>query len=269
MALCAEDTHPPSEQDAAPPLCPKSKPSTAWHVSDSERHLFFDKCKSWDCEHCRPQKIARLVGDLKDAMPTRFVTLTTKATSSGCPHAEHVRATTRIPRLFKRMDGDRPKTEYFRVIELTKRGWPHYHFLTRGNYWDQEQLSREWKRLTGAFIVDVRKIKGKNLINYVTKYVVKGFPIEWARRRFSASRGFWRRPPTKKAADYVGWSRPMSFYQSSLVERWAELGSEPLSKSTFRPNEANEFKNHPSLRWWLYRGYDQNSDRSETDEREV
>lgn len=238
-------------ETAPPPLCPKSDPSTAKQIDGTERHLLFDRCNSWDCPFCSLRKISALAARIKEANPERFVTLTTRATDNGSPDEEHKRLSKQIPKLIRKMDAKRePKTQYFRVLELTKRGWPHYHFLTKGPFWNQRELSHVWKSLSGAHIVDIRRVTGNHHLNYVTKYIQKGLPIEWARRRFSASKNFFEPKPPKPKPTYCDFDRPFQLESWQLVQRWYRLGSRPVSKTIFQPHE----NDHPkSLFWWLYR----------------
>jgi len=64
--------------------------------------------------------------------------------------------------------------EYLLVFELTKKGTPHIHMLSRGGFIPQAWLSDQWKKLTGSFIVDIRRIRRKkDVSNYITKYLGK------------------------------------------------------------------------------------------------
>lgn len=63
------------------------------------------------------------------------------------------------------------------VIEVTgepKRWHVHIHAIVVSKYIRHEALVEAWKKLTGAFIVDIRIVSGKNGINYITKYITKG-----------------------------------------------------------------------------------------------
>jgi hypothetical protein len=64
--------------------------------------------------------------------------------------------------------------EYAAFLEETKRGWPHWHVLVRSNYIPQHKIANIWQDLTGAFVVDVRRIQDPDrTAAYVTKYVTK------------------------------------------------------------------------------------------------
>jgi len=64
--------------------------------------------------------------------------------------------------------------EYLLVFELTKAGTPHIHMLSRGGFIPQAWLSDQWKKLTGSFVVDIRRIKKKkDVARYITKYLGK------------------------------------------------------------------------------------------------
>lgn len=59
--------------------------------------------------------------------------------------------------------------------EGTQKWHPHLHLILEGKYYPQEQLSRDWFKLTGdSKIVDIRLINSRNAAAiYVTKYATK------------------------------------------------------------------------------------------------
>lgn len=92
--------------------------------------------------------------------------------------------------------------EYLRVLELTKKGWPHFHFVARSGYIPQPWLSDRWDTLTGAPIVDVRKIeKTREAYWYVMKYLGKQHYCTFTERRVTMSKGFAPKRPEKRSAE--------------------------------------------------------------------
>jgi hypothetical protein len=58
------------------------------------------------------------------------------------------------------------------VLEFGKKHLrPHLHILYYGKYIPVREISKEWKRLTGAGVVDVRIVRGEGGIKEISKYV--------------------------------------------------------------------------------------------------
>lgn len=176
--------------DCAQALCPYSTTTTAWELPTDTRWMFADGCGKWDCEICGPRKKARLVRAITRARPTKFITLT-------CLHVEdaahqHDRLTKALPRLATWARQTHGEFEYVRLEEECKDGYPHFHLLARSPYLPQHQLSAQWKKTTGATVVDVRKAHGRS-VRYVSKYVTKAADASgrWNRQRISVSQNFW------------------------------------------------------------------------------
>jgi hypothetical protein len=88
--------------------------------------------------------------------------------------------------------------EYLRVLEVTKKGWPHWHFVARAGFIPQKWLSETWDELTGAKIVDIRRIKETSEVYwYVVKYLAKQLYVRWTDRRTAMSKKFQTTPPPK------------------------------------------------------------------------
>lgn len=70
-----------------------------------------------------------------------------------------------------------PNMKFFRVVELHKSGFPHFHvLLIAAPYIAQQAVMKHWARLLGQDFakVDIRKVKNtEHAINYVTKYLFK------------------------------------------------------------------------------------------------
>jgi len=66
---------------------------------------------------------------------------------------------------------------YFKVLEITKKGRPHFHILISGIKWiDQKELSDLWDSYGCGKIVYIKKVFGRNRLKmcaYVMKYVNK------------------------------------------------------------------------------------------------
>ena len=79
------------------------------------------------------------------------------------------------------------------VIETTwgNGGWHvHLHIVCLCRYIPQHQLSRVWKTISGAKIVDIRRCKPGDLSGYVTHYLTKfDFPPEHRQEARDAMQG--------------------------------------------------------------------------------
>lgn len=83
------------------------------------------------------------------------------------------------------------RIQYALVWELTKRGYPHAHILLRAPYLPQKLVSREWQRLSGANIVDIRQIRSEGeAAAYVSKYLTKDPATPYGSKRFRTSRAY-------------------------------------------------------------------------------
>lgn len=98
------------------------------------------------------------------------------------------------------------KGEYLTVMEATKLGWPHMHVLTTRTWIDQAWLSNLWKTLTGAFIVDIRRVTNQgHAAAYVSKYLGKAPHRFLHCKRYYFTRGYIQRSePAPKIFDWTG-----------------------------------------------------------------
>jgi DNA-binding HxlR family transcriptional regulator len=154
------------------------------------------RCKRWSCEICHPIQRRRVISYARKGVPDRFVTLTCKPDLFETPDqaARAMRdAFAKLIRLIRKENPGRT-VEYMRVFEATKAGWPHLHILMRTPWISQQWLSDTWKRLTGAFIVDVRQVKNiEHAAYYVAKYIGKALARFKGVTRWFRSRN-WNEP---------------------------------------------------------------------------
>jgi hypothetical protein len=70
-----------------------------------------------------------------------------------------------------------PAMKFFRVVELHKNGFPHFHvMLICAPFIQQKSIVGQWKDLLGQSraVVDIRAIRGtEHAVRYVTKYLLK------------------------------------------------------------------------------------------------
>jgi len=173
-------------------FCPHAATLTAHSMVLGCTILCQVKCKRWGCRHCGPRRIASLAFRVKSAKPDKFITLTVKPACWRNPREafdETRRKLSQISGSIRRKFGP---FEYLRILEVTKKGWPHYHLMARCGYVPQKWLSARWDELTGARIVDIRKVnRNEDVYFYVLKYLSKCKHIPWTNRRVSWTREFF------------------------------------------------------------------------------
>jgi hypothetical protein len=148
-------------------------------------------CKRWGCRFCGQAKIRKLAAIATEAKPTSLVTLTVDPALHENPRHAYDQTRRKVATLSQQLRKAYGEFEYLRVLEITKKGWPHYHLVSRCPYIPQAAISTVWATLTGAPIVDIRKIKRtQDVYYYVIKYLSKQHYIRWTDRRVTMSRHF-------------------------------------------------------------------------------
>ena len=156
-------------------------------------------CKRWGCLYCARKKIRRLAFLTNGAQPNRMLTLGVDPTRWESPEAAWRGTSPKLPDLCKQIRVERGECEYLRVTELTKNGWPHYHALLRSSFIPQQRISELWATMTGAPVVDIRKITNSfSSFRYMVKYLTKLHKIDWTDRHVSYSRAFFREEDLEK-----------------------------------------------------------------------
>jgi hypothetical protein len=93
-------------------------------------------------------------------------------------------------RRYRRKFGPRA-VGYAKIVELTKAGTPHLHIIAEMPFIHARALSADWQRLTGAFIVDIRRVKSqRGVAIYLSSYLTKALAVPEGMRKWSAARGF-------------------------------------------------------------------------------
>lgn len=178
------------------------------------------RCGRWRCQVCGPRKARRLRARIAKTAPTRFLTLTlrpdpTLSSQALLDVANH--AWSILWRRFRRKFGLRA-VGYVKVVELTKKGTPHLHILVECPFIAQKWVSKQWKELTGSYIVDVRRIKSQRMLTgYLTSYLTKAMEVPEGRRKWSASAHYV--PPEPEPKLEPGEIAPSAvFRRASLLE---------------------------------------------------
>lgn len=172
--------------------CPAATTVTAWSVTLGHSVIIAQRCGRWGCRHCGERKIVHFAKRVEAAQPNRLVTLTVNPARHADPRAAYDATRRTLPAYITKLRRRHGPIEFFRVLEATKKGWPHYHLVTRSGYLPQAELSRLWDEMTGAPIVDVRQIKRRDKVYfYVVKYLAKQTHVPWTNRRVSWTRSFF------------------------------------------------------------------------------
>jgi hypothetical protein len=180
-------------------LCPSAGTITAWSEEYDAFVIGQTRCKRWSCPHCGPRRIAHLTKKTVDAKPNKLVTLTLRVDPYKTPREAYDDSRRCVSKLTEKIRKEIGEWEYVRVLEVTKKGWPHYHLVVRGSYVQQRWMSDQWYKLTGSWVVDLRKIKGaQKTAAYVMKYLYKQKHVPWTNRRISWTRSFFAEDDTDK-----------------------------------------------------------------------
>lgn len=150
------------------------------------------KCKRWGCRHCGERKVKQMAVRCKAAKPTKFITLTVWTEAYRSPQEAYEDTRRKVSNLVVKIRRKWGEFEYLKVLESTKRGWPHYHLVARCGYIPQPWLSKEWEKLAGSKIVDIKRVdKVKDVYFYIVKYLSKQYKTPWTNRRISWSKNFF------------------------------------------------------------------------------
>lgn len=177
--------------------CPAAMVVDAWDTAHGGHHVIQTRCNRWSCPGCGPLRTRILCRRLATGQPNRFVTLTAGRPDGRTPHEVWEDTRRQVPELIRRIRKEVGPTEYARVLEVHRSGYPHYHLLVRSPYLNQHTLSRWWCDLTDAFIVDVRAVDPQRRVaEYIGKYLSKQMAVPFTTRRCTWSRGYF--PPQEK-----------------------------------------------------------------------
>jgi len=150
------------------------------------------RCKRWSCGYCGPLNAKNLALKVAKAKPNKLITLTINPAKFFTPLDAYHSTRRLVPELARKIRNEGKAFEYLRVLEITKKGWPHYHLVARADYIKQRWISEAWRQLTGAYIVDIRAIyKAEHVYSYVMKYLCKQRAVPWTNRRISSSENFF------------------------------------------------------------------------------
>lgn len=174
------------------PICPTSTVALAWSEALARSVVISVGCRRWACPFCGRRRVAALARKVEDAEPNRLVTLTVDPKLWESPRHAYD-GTRRALAPFTRAMRRGGEFEYLRVLELTKKGWPHYHLLVRSPYRPYAHVQATWAELTGARVVDIRQVKKRDSVYwYLVKYLAKQHYCDFTERRVSQTSHFFK-----------------------------------------------------------------------------
>lgn len=210
-------------------------------------------CRSWLCDTCAPIRRMQCEIEVRSGEPTHFLTLTMDPRIGNSPNhrAKLLSAGfVKLIRWCRKLTGAR--IEYWCVYEPHKSGEPHLHVALRGwRYIPQKRLAERWFELTGARIVDIRRIDDPGKASrYLAKYIAK------AAHKFGTAKRYW------KSAGWVlnrgdeteePWERKVWRYaresvrevvHSYVVRGWSVMVTERPARSTVLWNQGFAISPH-------------------------
>lgn len=204
-------------------------PKTYIRYQDDTAQALEIRCKQWQCSDCRPRLMRRLRGIAISGAPTSFLTLTVNphiGNSPGERARTAIKGWQRLRRIICR-EYKLKSLPFMYVVEATARGEPHLHVLVRAPYIAQAWLSAQWERLTGAKIVDIRRVTtARGAAYYVSKYLSEAPEQFHGCRRFNRSRSYSLVPARERAK--IDWQqiefREVKIGFGELLFFWKQAG---------------------------------------------
>jgi hypothetical protein len=146
------------------------------------------RCRSWNCDACKPDRVKRCFAEMVAGRPTTFITLTVRAgkfrSANEAAHGLVVawrQVRRRAITTFKLKE-----LEFYAVFEATKAGWPHLHILARCDWIPQKWLSDQMKARLDSPVVDIRVVGSHDKgAQYLAKYLGK------AHMQFGTCKRYW------------------------------------------------------------------------------
>lgn len=151
------------------------------------------RCKRWSCPTCAKINKARVIALAKRGRPRALLTLTVRSSDYADPDeaAEALKEGLRLLRLRLKRHARLENFEFLAVFEQHESGYPHLHLLIRGKFIPWQWLRRVWEEMTGAYMVDIRKIDtiGQAAM-YCAKYITKELAVFEGCKRWWRSHGY-------------------------------------------------------------------------------
>lgn len=178
LVFCPETRKKTSEYFSSLNRCPRTSTIVGKSTYTNQMRFIPVRCKCWNCPHCCKVNARQLEERLRAGQPSALLTLTTCVRDGETPQECHDRVRPQITKLFRELRKKYGVIEYACILEEFKSGYPHWHCLLKCAWIPQHEISKIWLRLTGAYRVEIEKIRhqrsmGKYLVKYVTKENLK------------------------------------------------------------------------------------------------
>lgn len=189
------------------------------------REVYRLRCKSWNCEYCRPKRRHKLIREAMDGEPNTIITLTLRAEWAEKPE-EAVKVLSRAWSIIRKRDARRRKAKpipFLTVVEKTKNGTPHLHIICRCKWMDQKWLSMCMDEIADAPIVDIRRIDNPGRVaGYCAKYISKDCAKVGSNKRYWQSQDYrlcekWVKPGLREGEH---WGEPISQAINQVLKIW-------------------------------------------------
>ncbi len=173
-------------------------------------------CGSWSCSYCGPRKAKlakRAIRQQAEELGLRYfltLTLDTSKLAEGEDASRHLQRAFDKFRTYLRRRFKKPPV-FIKVVEFTKKGFPHYHILI-DRYIEQQWISHTWDQLGGGRVVWIRRAKIRHVSRYLGKYLTKDLLL-------SAPKGT-RRITTARAIRLFPKFRPEIFWALVRSSIW-------------------------------------------------
>ena len=177
----------------APTICPTPNKGALIGTSGNLTVITQPPCNRWRCPRCANIKAFKLQKRMELTRPNRFLTLTHLPKDGESPQEALRRMRKDWHVLQRRLQRANSHTSlrYLLVVEWTGAGFPHFHILLNSRYLPQRTISRMWREIHGAPIVDIRRVRQpKRAAKYLAKYLSKHTELPPRLRRWSCSRGY-------------------------------------------------------------------------------
>lgn len=251
-----------------PPYVARCSTGTlALHYADGRVVFGALACRSWSCPYCRPRLGARILDRLRRGMESRpdyrrtFITPTVDPKKFGAfvvgaskqadgrwtnlvsmPNPEQFRGAVvamsqEWNRLVARLSAKARRAEtasvgFFRVVELHRNGWPHYHAVVEHPEWGPDELRPQLERWRLGR-VDVRGVSVDDAVGELAPYLVS------AEKKSGGS----------KAYQFAAAALPKGFRLYSASQGFLGAVSEPHEKPDYALALSGHFTSyHQTLR---------------------
>lgn len=160
---------------------------------------FPEKCKDRFCSVCKKKRrydTRRRIQHIKNNVELskyesfKILTLTVRNMDSLSEQTDLLLNSFRKLRQTKRWKRDVSGGVYVLEVKMGSQGWhAHLHCILQSRWIDQVKLTKQWTRISGGKSVDLKMLRGDNVISYVTKYISKQSDVSDSREANTVLKG--------------------------------------------------------------------------------